>query len=355
MLGFTRDDVIAENAGLARRSIMEGSMAVPRTILTRGRDTRPGETLEKIDCGDRIAMDVRDAGFFGAESYHGDIPFWSIDLRRIDTPDATDPAAEPMVLAELDHMRFKLSRRSAPMPYTWRSTAQEELHFIHAGRGRFLTELGEIIAVPGRFIHIDRGVRYRIVPEDAFFDFILESRIPLRPSEHWRTVDLKVSRPQLTTFGADAQSGRSWEERINGLDWSASVKRTYDPLRVKEVVGAHDLVYAVDISDIPNDVPGTHRPLRLFTNEILDLDISKQGDGEGPPFHHRNNVRNEIHFVHSGDADQETELGYIDAPGGTFFCMPYGIEHTFGKREVAPETLIFETKGSVRLATGLGR
>jgi homogentisate 1,2-dioxygenase len=86
---------------------------------------------------------------------------------------------------------------------------------------------------------------------------------------------------------------------------------------------------------------------------VLDLDISKQGNGGGPPFHHRNNVRNEIHFVHSGDADQRTELGYIDAPAGTFFCMPFGIEHTFGDREVAPQTLIFETKGSVRLSSEL--
>jgi homogentisate 1,2-dioxygenase len=330
-------------------------MAVARTILTRGHEIKAGEMLEKIDCGDRIAMDVKDQQFFGAESFSGDIPFWRVALEAVAAPDALDPAAEAMVLADLDRMRFKVSKRAAPMPYTWRSTAHEELHFIHRGKGRFLTELGVIDAVPGRFIHIARGVRYRVVPEGGeLFDFILESEVELRPSEHWPTVQLRMTKPRFP-LPPQSVAGGFWEERINGLDWTARVKRDYDPLRIKEVVGAHELVYAIDIADIPNDIPGTHRPLRLFTNDLLDLDISKQGEGEGPPFYHRNNVRNEIHFVHSGDADQRTELGYIEAPAGTLYCMPYGIEHTFGTRRTAPATLLFETKGRIRLRDGVAR
>lgn len=330
-------------------------MAVARTVLTRGHEVKAGEFLEKIDCGDRIAMGVKDARFFGAESISGDIPFWHVPLDAVMTPDALDPAAEAMVLADLDRMRFKLSKRSAPMPYTWRSTAHEELHFIHRGKGRFLTELGVLDALPGRFIHIARGVRYRIVPEGGdLFDFILESEVELRPSDHWQAVELRTTRPHFPLPPENMSPG-SWEERINGLDWAARVERNYDPLRIKEIVGSHELAYAVDMSDIPNDVPGTHRPLRLYTNDLLDLDISKQGDGEGPPFYHRNNVRNEIHFVHSGDADQRTELGYIAAPAGTLFCMPYGIEHTFGTRKTAPATLLFETRGRVKLRGGVIR
>ena len=331
-------------------------MAVARDTLTRGREAEAGEMLEKIDCGDRIAMDVKDKSHFGAESYTGNIPFWRVNLNAVGTPDQGDAAAEPLVLAELDQMRFKLSKRTKPMPYTWRSTARDELHFIQQGHARFLTELGEIEGVPGRFIYIARGVRYRVVPTDgALFDFILESEAALRPSEHWQTVDLKVTKPRFPLAAEPQPAGGIWEERINGFDWSATVTRSYDPLRVKEVVGAHELAFAVDMSNIPNDVPGTHRPLRLFTNEVLDLDISKQGEGEGPPFYHRNNVRNEIHFVHSGNADQVTELGYIEAPSGTLYCMPYGIEHSFGRRQVTPATLLFETKGAIHLKEGLPR
>ncbi len=330
-------------------------MAVSRTILTRGHEIKAGEMLEKIDCGDRIAMDVKDKRFFGAESFSGNIPFWQAALDKVATPDALDPAAEPLIVADLDRMRFKLSKRAAPMPYTWRSTAHEELHFIHRGKGRFLTELGVIDAMPGRFIHLARGIRYRVVPEGGeLFDFILESEVELRPSEHWKTVDLKTTMPQFPLPPETTTPG-SWEERICGHDWSARVERSYDPLRIKEVVGPHELAYAIDMADIPNDIPGTHRPLRLFTNDVLDLDISRQGAGEGPPFYHRNNVRNEIHFVHAGDADQMTELGYIDAPAGTLYCMPYGIEHTFGTRETTPATLLFETKGGVKLRDGIIR
>ena len=173
-------------------------MAVARDTLTRGREAEAGEMLEKIDCGDRIAMDVKDKSHFGAESYTGNIPFWRVNLNAVGTPDQGDAAAEPLVLAELDQMRFKLSKRTKPMPYTWRSTARDELHFIQQGHARFLTELGEIEGVPGRFIYIARGVRYRVVPTDgALFDFILESEAALRPSEHWQTVDLKVTRPRF--------------------------------------------------------------------------------------------------------------------------------------------------------------
>ncbi len=335
-------------------SSVEINMAVSRTILTRGREVRADEFLEKIDGGDRIAMDVKDVKSYGAESFTGNIPYFQLDLHKLTTADETDASAEPTVLADLEQMRFKLSKRTAPMTYTWRSTAHEELHFIHRGRARFLTELGELEAKPGRFIHIGRGVRYRVVPESKdFFDFILESQIELRPSEHWHTVDLQVVRPTFPLTDVEKPEQISWEERINGLDWTANVKRRYDPLGVKDIVGSHDLVYAIDMDAIPNDVPGTHRPLRLFANSMMELDISKQGAGEGPPFYHRNNVRNEIHFVHAGDADQKTELGYIDAPAGTMFCMPYGIEHTFGTRETAPATLLFETKGTIKLAEGV--
>ncbi len=328
-------------------------MAGSRTVLTRGREITAGEMLEKIDCGDRIAMDVKDKRFFGAESVTGTIPYWRVSLNELATPDALDPSAETLVVADLDRMRFKLSKRVAPMTYTWRSTAHEELHFIHRGKGRFLTELGVIDAVPGRFIHIARGVRYRVVPEGGeLFDFTLESEVELRPSEHWSVVGLKTSQPHFPLPPEEAAPG-TWEERINGLDWMARVERNYDPLRINEIVGPHELAYAIDMSDIPNDVPGTHRPLRLFTNDLLDLDISRQGEGEGPPFYHRNNVRNEIHFVHSGDADQRTELGYIKAPAGTLYCMPYGIEHTFGQRDITPATLLFETKGRVRLSNAV--
>lgn len=330
-------------------------MAVSRTVLTRGREVEAGEMLEKIDCGDRIAMDVKDKRFFGAESFSGDIPYWSVSLDKVVTPDSSDPSAEPMVLADLDRMHFKLSKRVAPMPYTWRSTVHEELHFVHRGKGQFLTELGVIDAVPGRFIHLARGIRYRVVPEGGeLFVFILESETELRRSEHWEAVGLLTTKPRFPLPAENSDTG-SWEERIKGYDWMARVQRNYDPLRIKEIVGSHELAYAVDIGEMPNDIPGTHRPLRLFTNELLDLDISKQGEGEGPPFFHRNNVRNEIHFVHSGDADQMTELGYIDAPAGTLLCMPYGIEHTFGKRETAPATLLFETKGKVCLRDGVIR
>jgi mannose-6-phosphate isomerase-like protein (cupin superfamily) len=323
-------------------------MAVSRKALARGREALPGEILQKIDSGDRVGMVIKKEAWSGVRSFSGSVPFWHLDTLRFSTADAVDPAAEPRPVVELERMRLKISRRRAPMPYTYRSTTRDEVHFVHTGRARFLTELGEIEGVPGRFVFIGRGVSYRVVPHgEDFFDLILESEEPIEASEHWATCQLSVVQPRFP-FDAGATNG-PWVERILGEDWSATVERDYDPVASMEVVGDHDLVFAIDIKDIPAEVPGTHRPFRLFTHPLLDWDISKQGAGEGPPFHHRNNVRNEIHFVHHGDADQVTELGYIDAPAGTLFCMPFGVEHTFGQRDTPPATLLMETRGKVRL------
>ena len=323
-------------------------MAVSRKALARGREALAGEILQKIDSGDRIGMVIKKDSSTGARSFSGSIPFWHLNTLALPVADAVDPAAEPRHVVELERMRLKISRRRAPMPYTYRSTTRDEVHFVHAGRARFLTELGEIEGVPGRFVFIGRGGSYRVVPEgDSFFDLILESEEAVTASEHWTTCQLSVIQPRFP-FDPDAGHG-PWIERIRGDEWSATVERDYDPVASMEVVGAHDLVFAIDMKDIPAVVPGTHRPFRLFTHPLLDWDISKQGAGEGPPFHHRNNVRNEIHFVHHGDADQVTELGYIKAPPGTLFCMPFGIEHTFGQRETPPATLLMETQGKVRL------
>lgn len=325
-------------------------MSVSRHVLTRGRQVAPGEVLEKIDSGDRIAMQVREENMLGVRSFTGNIPFWQVNLLNVEAPDMADPEAEPLVVAEMGDMRLKVSRRKEEMPYTWRSTVHDELHFVHSGTATFRTELGEIQGLPGRFIFIGRGIRYRIRPESgSFFDLILESGPPLGISEHWASEQLKSTQPVLSPASASKREGDVWEERIKGHGWAGVLVRDRDPLDAKEVVGPQDLVFAVDMKDIPVEVHGTHRPFRLFSSDLLELDISKQGEGEGPPFQHRNNIRNEVHFVHSGDADQLTELGYIDAPAGTLLCMPFGIQHTFGRRETAPCTLLFETKGGVEL------
>jgi homogentisate 1,2-dioxygenase len=55
-------------------------------------------------------------------------------------------------------MRFLMSRRTAPTPFTLRRIDADEIHFIHRGRGRLLTETGAIEAPAGRVILIARGI-----------------------------------------------------------------------------------------------------------------------------------------------------------------------------------------------------
>ena len=85
--------------------------------------------LQKIDgIGEHLKV-IRDVPSAAANSYSGNVPFWRSDLYSVTTPDETDPAAEPLVLAEMDCWRLTMSKPKVPMPYTRRNVAADEMFF----------------------------------------------------------------------------------------------------------------------------------------------------------------------------------------------------------------------------------
>ena len=313
------------------------------------RETLSNQILEQIDSGPRTVMVIKDVPLSQPLSYRGDVPFWKIDLPNAHAPDETDPAAEPVLVAEFKDMRLKLSKRTAPMPYTRRHIDADEIFFIHRGKARILTEVGEMEAPTGRFVFIGKGVAYRIVPEtDDFMALIVESEEPVEMSELCSIAELEFLQPVFPLSKADSDGQTEWEERMTTSTWSVNVIRDYDPILTTQIVGDAKPIFAIDAEIVPvhnPQAPSPGLPFDLFQASTFAFALSKRASSM--PFYHRNTRRNEVFFVHVGDCDQDTDLGYISAPCGTIACMPKGIEHSPTNRKPPIVNLLFEADGEV--------
>lgn len=316
----------------------------------RARETMSKQILQRIDSGDRSLMVIKDTPSAAPLSFSGNVPFWATDLYKIATPDESDPAGDQLHLATLEQMTVWLSKRRAPMAYTMRRVDADEIIFVHRGAATILTEVGEIDAPTGRFVFISRGVSYRVEPKgDNYMAISLVSEAPVDASKQCDVANLPFVFPKIAARAKVA--GGQWEERIVTRSWTANAIRNFDPLDTKKVVGdPKKLVFGIDVDAVPASSPTAPMPgipFGLFESPVLQWDISKRTDPL--PFYHRNNRRNEVEFVHLGGGDQDTDLGYLSAPPGTFYNLPKGIEHSPMNRKAPLVCLIWETDGDVEV------
>lgn len=316
------------------------------------RRTLANNMLQQIDYGELKVMVIKDAKTATPRSYLGDVPFWNKNVEEVTTPDQTDPAAQPLVLAEMEQMRLRLAKCGQPMTYTQRHVDADEMIFVHQGSGRILTEVGVMDAPTGRFIFIPRAVAYRIEPQsDDFTALILESEVDLVLTEQVDQAELKLTAPTFSIPPEDTNGQDLWEERVITRSWSASAMREHDPVRTKQIVGEYRLVFGIDVDDIPASKPDVPKdsgyPFGLFESSILSFEVSKRT--VSLPFYHRNTRRNELEFVHRGVGDQDTDLGYLSAPKGTLYNLPKDIEHAPCNRVEPQVNLIMETAGDITI------
>lgn len=309
--------------------------------------------LLNLDSKNQKLKVIRDVPTEAAISYSGTVPFWRSDLLTVSPSDESDPAGEPLVLTEADGWRLTLSKRRAPMPYTRRNVASDEFFFIHSGKARFLTELGEIEAPTGRFVFIGSGVSYRIIPEsDDLFVLITESETHIELTETSHLAKLNLIAPKFPLALPEITGQTEWEERLISLEWSSKAMKSYDPVRVKQLVGKADLVYGIDLDSIPvyvAEAPVPGAPFDIVGNGVMLMEITKRPGSL--PFYHRNMREDELEFCHFGCADQDTELGVLTAPPGTLYNLPSGISHAPCNRskDIAPINVIWSTTAKVRV------
>ena len=305
--------------------------------------------LEKLDSGGHSYMFIKETPSAGPISFEGDVPFWNVNLHDLTCPDETDPEADSLLLSTMGRNCIRLTKRAEAMPFTRRHVNVDEVFFIHRGSATFYTEAGSIEAPTGRYIFISRGVGYRVIPEsEDFMALILESAEHLRMSELCEVADLKYNYPTLPFEPEDNVGKTQWEERTISATWSVAAVREYDPVIAKQMMGDFKPVFGVDVDDIPVHNPSAPMPgipFDLMDSDYLAWAVSKRA--QPLPFYHRNANRTELLFIHVGNADQDTDLGYISAPVGSFVNLPMGIEHSPANRKPPLVNLILETEGEV--------
>ena len=317
-------------------------------------DTATSDMKQHLDTGGRGALVVKPTPMADPVSYSGDCPFWTVDLCAAPAPDEADAAALPVVVCEFERARLKVSRRNAAMPYSWRHIDADEIHFIHRGSARILTEFGEIDAPAGRFVFITRGVGYRVEPtSDDFMSLIFESDEVVSLEEDVNTSEIPIVHPRLPDNAEQPEDGK-WEERLHTASWSLSVIRDVDPLRTLDTARDGHPVFAFDIGNIPAhtpDAPLGIRPFIIFRGPKFHLEVAMPKTPM--PFFHRNVRANETVFAHYGRGDRESMLGKVSTPTGSLSNYPRGIDHRVGDRGGESICLIWETGGDVTVDPSL--
>lgn len=243
----------------------------------------------------------------------GDIRLRRAITKTVETPDTNDPRGRALFLLENDHCRIGVSRRTAPMPFYVRNLLGDEVHFVHAGTGRFETEFGTIPYEPGDYVVIPKAVTYRIVPDEGEqFRLLLETTSELLVPDYGPLGRHAPFDPTVV-FVPEARvidDPRPWEIVLLRGAESSSIEYPHDPCDVAAWKG--DLFpfklnirdWNVVASDTLHLPPSVHQFLGA-TGVVLCTFLPHPAPGrvgaERTPWYHRNADFDEVTFVHGGN------------------------------------------------------
>lgn len=271
-------------------------------------------------------------------------PFREKNVRSevLDVPDEQDPAALPLRLFSNEVAGVWLSKRSADMPHARRNLGADEVHFVHEGSGRFVTEFGVIPYEPGDFVVLPRAVTYQVFPDspqNRFF--ILESVDPLLPPEpgpFGRHVPfdpsvLFIPEPEVQPFEGDG-----YDVLLKrGCD-TAVMRLPHSPFDVVGWKGDYFPYKLASRDWNPVLSTGVHLPPssyvflqtgRIFLVNMMPRLMETHPRTERLPYYHRNLDFDEVSFIHDG------AMGVLPMPAGMVAHTPQGINH--GPSEQARE------------------
>ena len=284
---------------------------------------------------------------------------------RIVPPDLMDPRGGPAVLLENDDALLSISRRSQAMPFYFRNSDGDEVHFIHRGRGGYETDYGPLAYEPGDYLWIPKGTTYRVMPnsQDTFIlivetrEFVLPDRGLMGQHAFIDPAILEMPEPE-----AHQESGGEWEVRVKRERQLTSFFYRFHPL---DVVGWKGDLMPVrfNVRDLRPVVSARyHMPPTVHATFCSDpctictfapRPFESDPDAQRLPFYHRNIDYDELLFYHSGEFMSRHGIG-----PGSFTLHPQGIHHgphpkafeTIQKREVTNEiAVLVETTRPLRL------
>jgi homogentisate 1,2-dioxygenase len=253
------------------------------------------------------------------------------------TPDARSADAGPIEMLRSPDARVSLSRRAETMPYFVRNADGDEVHFIHAGRGRLETDYGVLAYEPGDYVIMPKGTTYRVVVEGTPSVFVIvESPVPVTLPDrgllgHHALFDLGVlTAPELEPASGDREE-REWEVRIKR---DGAWTRVIYPFYPMDVVGwKGDLwVAKLNVRDfrpvtspryhLPPTVHATFQAGGLLVSTFAPRPLESDPQALKVPFYHRNMDYDEVLFYHQGNFFSRTGI-----QAGMCTLHPQGIHH----------------------------
>lgn len=291
------------------------------------------------------------SGFYGAASHlyrvhpptgwtaiDGPLRPHLLDTTLLTPTDQHDPEGSPVTFLANNDVRMMVSRRSSPMPFTFRNADGDEVYFVHEGSGRFETDYGVLAYERGDYLVIPRGTSYRVIPDTAEnFFLITEATGEVNPpskeikgliGQHALYDQGIITTPELAPINHEPGDYRV---RVKRMGQYTHLHYPFDPI---DVVGwKGDLTaWKLNVRDIrPVMSHRAHLPPSAHTTLLMDnavmctflpRPLEEDYDALKVPFYHRNTDYDEVLFYHDGDFFSRDNI-----KPGMVTLHPIGIHH----------------------------
>ncbi len=274
-------------------------------------------------------------GFFGKVShlYHknpptdfikvDDGPFkpYMIDTTKVEPTDKDDAWGSPLTIMENNDLKIRISKRTEPMPFYYKSTDSDDIWFVHKGKGVMETIYGPLTFERGDYIVIPRGTIYRLVPETNDNHFLLiesteEVNIPdrgmLGPTALFDPAVLETPEPQ------PIDDDREWVVRFKRQGTYTHYTFPHNPI---DVIGWKGDVTPIKLSirdfrpvnshryHLPPSVHTTWISQGFVVCSFVPRPYESSEDALKIPFFHSNVEYDEVIFYHEGDFMSRDNVG----------------------------------------------
>jgi homogentisate 1,2-dioxygenase len=248
--------------------------------------------------------------------------------------DHDDPAGVPLLMFSNADCRISLSRRRAPHPFYVRNIDADELHFVHEGTGRFVTEFGSLAYRPGDYVYLPKATTYRIVPEDDACLLVVEATEEFRVPEagvlgrHFPFDAGVITVPEAEAVENDGRT--EYEVRLYHSGEHTSLFYPNDPCDVEGWRG-DNFPFTFNIDDyhvlgsesvhLPPTVHLFLQATGVYVMHFLPRPAEAVAGTERFPWYHRNVDLDEVAFYHGGSVFGKP------MPPGFISHAPQGVHH----------------------------
>jgi homogentisate 1,2-dioxygenase len=247
---------------------------------------------------------------------------------------ASDGDGRPTILLRNGDVAIGVVRLTQGAEAFLRNGDGDELHFIHAGRGLYETDYGQLACEPGDYLWFPKGTTYRAIPSEPTTVLVVESRHELEwpdrgpLGQHTFIDPAMIETPEPKP---EDVIGGEFELRVKRRDQWTSFYYDFHPLDVVGWKGTlsparfnvRDFRPVVSVrAQLPPTVHATlvARGLGIFT--FVPRPFPAEPEVLRVPFYHRNVDNDELIFYHAGEF-----MSRRGVDPGSLTLHPQGIDH----------------------------